>query len=172
METADSAIRRELRRVGVKTIVLLAVVVTTGSLGSICLRLGMKHDVIQASMHPLVLVREFSGFVGSFYVWLGIIFRIISGVAFMCLLSWADYSYVNPAASSAYIVTVFLGWLLLGEVVPAGRWLGTLLITFGVLLIGATPANTTKKRGTAPVEVAGVKATKREGPSPEAVGSD
>jgi uncharacterized membrane protein len=145
METADLPIRRSVRRVEPKTVIALAVVVITGSLGSVCLRVGMKHDVIHASLAPYVLLQEFHGFVANAWVWLGILFRVVSGVAFLCLLSWADYSYVNPAASSAYIITVLFGWLMLGEVVPPGRWIGTLLITLGVLLIGLTPANTTRK---------------------------
>lgn len=172
MATADSPVRRALRRVDVKTIVFLVVVVTTGSLGSVCLRAGMEHDVIHASMHPVVLFHEFSGFVTSFYVWLGIILRIISGVAFMCLLSWADYSFVNPSASSAYIVTVFFGWLLLGEVVPVGRWIGTALITVGVLLIGMTPANTTRNRAEASPEGEAEEGTTGKDPSAEAIASD
>lgn len=172
METSESAWRRYLSRIDLKTVVFLVVVVTTGSIGSVCLRAGMQHDVIQASMHPVVLFHEFSGFVTSFYVWLGIIFRIISALAFMCLLSWADYSFVNPAASSAYIVTVFFGWLLLGEMVPVGRWIGTALITVGVLLIGATPANTTRKSVESKADCPAEQRTEGETTPPEAVASD
>ena len=38
---------------------------------------------------------------------------------------------------------VLFGWLLLGEVVPPLRWIGAILISVGVVLIGMTPARTT-----------------------------
>jgi drug/metabolite transporter (DMT)-like permease len=148
METVDLPVRRLLRHVEPKTVIFLFVMVMTGSLGSVFLRVGMRHDVIRATLDPVVLLREFRGFVSNAYVWLGIACCIVSGLAFMVLLSWADYSYVNPAASSAYIITVFFGWLLLGEVVPTSRWTGTALITLGVLLIGLTPARTTGQKST------------------------
>jgi uncharacterized membrane protein len=158
METVNPPARRVWQQVAPKTVVALIVVIVTGSLGSVCLRVGMKHDVIHFSLAPDVLLQEFHGFVANAWVWLGIVLRAISGIAFLCLLSWADYSYVNPAASSAYIITVLFGWLMLGELVPASRWIGTLLITLGVLFIGLTPANTTgqatgsEKKSPAPEE--------------------
>lgn len=160
MEAVDWPARRVSRRVEPKTVAFLFLMVMAGSLGSVFLRVGMRHDVIHATFRLPILFQEFHGLVFSDYVWLGVLCRVVSGVAFMLLLSWADYSYVNPAASSAYIVTVVFGWLLLGEVVPTGRWIGTLLITLGVLLVGLTPANTTGKTG------AGEPGTGTESPTP------
>jgi drug/metabolite transporter (DMT)-like permease len=136
---------RASRRLELKTALFLAVMVTTGPLGNVFLREGMKHDVVHASMNPFVLYHEFHRFLTSVDVWLGIGSRVVSALAFMCMLSWADYSYVNPAASVAYVIVVFFGWLLLGEVVPLGRWIGAVLIGVGVLLIGLTPARTTRE---------------------------
>jgi len=143
METVELAIRRASKRVEMKTAVFLFIAVTTGPLGSVFLREGMKHDVIRPSFNPSLLLHEFNGFVFSGNVWLGIVSRIVSGVAMLCLFSWADYSYVNPASSVSFLISVFFGWWLLGETVPPGRWVGTCLITFGVLLICLTPARTT-----------------------------
>jgi drug/metabolite transporter (DMT)-like permease len=132
------------RKLQFKTVLFLFLMVTTGPLGNVLLRAGMKHEVVHASFNPLVLYHEFHGFLANFDVWLGIGSRIVSAGAFMCLLSWADYSYVNPVASVAYVIVVFFGWLMLGEVVPLGRWIGAILICTGVLLIGLTPARTTR----------------------------
>lgn len=126
-----------------KTAVSLGVVIVGNSFGSVLLRAGMKHDVVRVTLQSSALLQEFLGFLSSGNVWLGIVCRIVAGVAFLCLLSWADYSYVNPSAASGYILTVFLGWAVLGEVVPPSRWMGTLLITGGVFLVGLTPARTT-----------------------------
>jgi hypothetical protein len=143
MESVELAIRRSAKRVELKTAIFLFIAVTTGPLGSVFLREGMKHDVIRTSFNPAILFHEFNGFVLSGDVWLGIVSRIVSGVAMLCLFSWADYSYVNPASSVSYLISVFFGWWMLGEAVPTGRWIGACLITFGVLLICMTPARTT-----------------------------
>ena len=145
MDSVELPGRPASRRLQLKTALFLFVMVTTGPLGNVLLRAGMKHDVIRVAYNPFVLYREFHGFLTSADVWLGIGSRIVSAAAFMCLLSWADYSYVNPAASVAYVIVVFFGWLLLGEVVPPGRWIGAILIGLGVLLIGMTPARTTRE---------------------------
>ena len=60
----------------------------------------------------------------------------------MSMLSWADYSYVNPASSVNYVIGVYMGWAILGEVVPFWLWVGAVLICLGVLCIGKTPART------------------------------
>lgn len=144
MDSAAAPSRGIPKRLKVKTALCLFIMVTTGPLGNALLRAGMKHDVIQTSWNPVILVHEFRRFLANADVWLGIGSRIVSAVAFLCLLSWADYSYVNPAASVAYVIVVFFGWSMLGEVVPPGRWIGAALISIGVVLIGLTPARTTQ----------------------------
>lgn len=142
MGSAATPSRGIPNRLKLKTILCLFIMVTMGPLGSVLLRAGMRHDVIQVSLRPMVVVPEFLQFLSNVYIWLGILGRIISGFAFVCLLSWADYSYVNPASSVAYVIAVFFGWSMLGEVVPLGRWIGAIVIGLGVVLVGATPART------------------------------
>jgi drug/metabolite transporter (DMT)-like permease len=144
MSSIELPVRPSTRRLQVKTALFLFVMVTMGPLGNVLLRAGMRHHAVHSSLNPLVLYHEFHRFLANIDLWLGIGSRIISAAAFMCLLSWADYSYVNPAASIACVIVVFLGWALLGEFVPPGRWIGAVLICLGVLLIGLTPARTTR----------------------------
>ena len=69
-------------------------------------------------------------------------------LAFACaalVLSWADYSYVQPASATGYLFVALLGYLLLGEVIPRMRWVGVLVICVGVLLVGGTPPRTTEE---------------------------
>ena len=63
----------------------------------------------------------------------------------MLVLSWADFSYVLPATASMYVVIPLVGHFVLGESVTAVRWMGVALICVGVVFVGQTPANTTKK---------------------------
>ncbi len=135
--------RTPSRRVKIKTAVFLAVTVSTGPLGDVFLREGMKRADPPVQWNPAILIELSRIILTSPYVWLGIGSRLVSALAFMCMLSWADYSFVSPASSVNYVIAVLLGWLMLGETVPTGRWIGAILICLGVAFIGKTPARTT-----------------------------
>ena len=61
----------------------------------------------------------------------------------MALLSLADLSFVLPVTAIGYVFAVFLGKIFLHEAVTGQRWLGTVLIFAGALLVGVTSRNTT-----------------------------
>ena len=61
----------------------------------------------------------------------------------MLLLTWADYSYVQPATALAYASVAVLSYLVLGEYVSLLRWCGIALICLGVFIVGRTHPNTT-----------------------------
>ena len=61
----------------------------------------------------------------------------------MALLSWADLSYVLPVTSIGYVITAILGKYFFGEQITWQRWLGTLAIMLGMILVGLTAPNTT-----------------------------
>jgi uncharacterized membrane protein len=61
----------------------------------------------------------------------------------MALLSLADLSFVLPVTAVGYVIVVALGRVLLHETVTPQRWLGTLLIFGGALLVGSTARKTT-----------------------------
>jgi uncharacterized membrane protein len=63
----------------------------------------------------------------------------------MLVLTWADYSYVQPASSFSYAVVAMLGYFLLGEAVPTLRWIGIFVICAGVFIVGLTHPRTTEK---------------------------
>jgi len=89
-----------------------------------------------------------SAFVAVFsspWIWLGIVSMLLFLAAFMLVMSWADFSYVLPATAAMYAVIPLLGHFVLGESVTGLRWVGVALICLGVVLVGQTPPNTTKK---------------------------
>jgi uncharacterized membrane protein len=75
-----------------------------------------------------------------FHPWVaaGVALLIVWTFAHMALLSWADLSYVMPVTAIGYVVTAFAGKFFLGEVVSPMRWVGIVLITAGVTLVGRT----------------------------------
>jgi uncharacterized membrane protein len=76
-------------------------------------------------------------------VCLGIGLLILWMLSRMALLSWADLSYVLPVTALGYVLTALAGKLFLGEQVSPQRWMGTLLIVAGTILVGSTSIRTT-----------------------------
>ena len=70
----------------------------------------------------------FSRICSSGYIWLGVASLLTFFIAYMLVLTWADYSYVQPASSFSYAMVALLGYLLLGEVVSLQRWFGIAMI--------------------------------------------
>jgi drug/metabolite transporter (DMT)-like permease len=125
-----------------KTISFIALMVIFGPLGDVFLRMGMKRIgaidrwTLASSLHYFRLI------ITSGSIWLGIGSLLMFFVAYLMVLSWADYSFVQPASAVSYLVVALLGIYILGEAVSSGRWLGVAVICLGVLLVGHTPAST------------------------------
>jgi drug/metabolite transporter (DMT)-like permease len=128
-----------------KTYLLIAVMVIAGPLGNVLLGKGMKHVGELAIWPPLQLLHTASTIFTSASIWLGIGSLIIFFVAYMLVLSWADYSFVQPASSLAYGIVALLGYLLLGESVSPLRWAGIAIICMGVFVVGRTNPRTTEQ---------------------------
>ena len=69
---------------------------------------------------------------------IGFLAYVASTVVYFYVLSRAHLSWVYGIGGLSYIFTVVLAFFALGENVPPLRWLGVAIITFGVLLIGAS----------------------------------
>jgi drug/metabolite transporter (DMT)-like permease len=65
----------------------------------------------------------------------------------MLLLTWADYSYVQPATSLSYFFITVLSYFVLGEAISPARWLGVTVICLGVFIVGRTAPSTTPASG-------------------------
>jgi len=131
------------RRLQLKTIPLILLSVLLGPLGNVLLGKGMKglssaHSNRLLDFLPLIYHALFSP-----VLWLGIACLLGFFLVHMLLLTWADYSYVQPATALSYASVAILSYLLLGEVVSPLRWSGIALICFGVIVVGRTHPNTT-----------------------------
>jgi drug/metabolite transporter (DMT)-like permease len=126
-----------------RTYFLLTCMVLFSSLGNVLLGKGMKEVGEIASFAPSVLVPIFFKIALNSSIWLGMFSLLLFMVSYMMLLSWADLSYVQPAAAIAYGVAPVFGYFMLGEIVPTTRWIGVLFICAGVALVGVTAPSTT-----------------------------
>ncbi len=131
-------------RLKLKTSILIFLVIMFGSLGNIFLSKGMKRVGTFSSWRPGDVAPFLAHALESGLVWIGILLLILFFVAYSLVLSWADYSFVQPASSIGYGVVAVLGYFLLGEAITSTRWIGVAVICLGVFLVSQTPARTTE----------------------------
>ena len=88
------------------------------------------------SFLPLILQAA-----GSPLIWSGTGLLIIFFVLFLTVLSLADLSFVLPVISIEVIANVAFASYFLNEPVSTVRWLGTALISLGVILVFRSAGN-------------------------------
>jgi drug/metabolite transporter (DMT)-like permease len=130
-----------------KTYVSLLVMVIAGPVGDVLLSKGMKHIAAQTAHWTATATADAAGRVlSSGIIWLGLGCLIAYLIAEMVVLTWADYSYVQPASAGSYGVVALLGYFLLREEISLTRWIGVLVICLGVFIVGRTSPQTTKRK--------------------------
>lgn len=127
-----------------KTFSLIVLIVVFGPLGNLLLGKGMKELRIPPDYSAAELERFLLPALKSEFVWLGIGSLLLFFVAYALVLSWADYSYVQPISAFAYGIAALLGHYVLGEVVSSLQWAGIIVICLGVFVVGRTPPRTTE----------------------------
>ena len=105
---------------------------------------GMKNVGTVVTWAPSELPHVVSRVFMSGYIWLGVASLLTFFVAYMLILSWADFSYVQPASSVALLVVALLGYFYLGERISPLHWAGIVVICLGVFVVGNTPPRTTE----------------------------
>jgi hypothetical protein len=127
-----------------KTSVSILLIVIFGNLGNLLLKTGMKGLKGPAAWNLAELIRFATFVLRSEMVWLGIGFLLAFFAAQALVLSWADYSYVQPTAAFAYGTAALLGHFVLREAVSTLQWAGIIVICMGVFVVGRTPHRTTE----------------------------
>lgn len=108
--------------------------------GNSAMAIGMKQVPEKMSMDPALYLHAML----NPFVAMGIAALILSLLTRMALLSLADLSFVLPVTAVGYVIAVVIGKVFLHETVTTQRWLGTVLIFGGALLVGTTSRNTTE----------------------------
>lgn len=128
-----------------KTYIFLLLIALFAPLGNVLLSKGMKGVGSAKNWQPQELFHVFTQVLRSGYIWFGIACLLAFFVAYMLVLTWADFSFVQPASAFSYAIVAILGLLLLGEKVSALRWSGIAVICVGVLIVSDTHPRTTQK---------------------------
>jgi drug/metabolite transporter (DMT)-like permease len=127
-----------------KTYCMLLIMIVFAPLGNVMLGKGMKNVGTVATWAPSELLHIALRVLLSGYIWLGVASLLTFFVAYMLILSWADFSYVQPASSVALLVVALLGYFYLGERISPLHWAGIVVICLGVFVVGNTPPRTTE----------------------------
>ncbi len=128
-----------------KTVVLIVIMVSVAPLGDMFLRKGMEHIGAMPGWAPSELFHFFFAAFTSSTIWIGIGLLLAFFIAYLLVLSWADYSYVLPASSISTLVVALLAHFLLHETVRPLRWAGVALVCLGVFVVGHTQPRTTER---------------------------
>jgi len=119
-------------------IALVAFSIVLDVIGQLCFKLGLDR------LPELEGGFRLNAFWGQVFqapmLWAGIAAYVIEFFIWLEALSRAPLSLLFPAAALAYCGVVFAGKVFLGEHVSRRRWMGTLVITLGVLLVSIAGA--------------------------------
>jgi drug/metabolite transporter (DMT)-like permease len=127
-----------------ETYIMILIMVTVTPLGDIFLRKGMARIGAMASWAPADVFRFFFSAFTSPLIWLGIALQLTFFIAYLLVLSWADYSYVQPVSSAiSYPLIALLAQFILHESVSPIRWAGVGVICLGVFVVGRTQVKST-----------------------------
>lgn len=119
-----------------RNLIFIALIVATNTLGNLFLAFSMSQMPDFRADNALAYTRAiltnvwFVGGVALLIVWM---------IAQLSMFTWADLSYVLPVTASAYAFTAILGKFYLAERISMARWVGIVLISFGVILVSETP---------------------------------
>jgi uncharacterized membrane protein len=113
---------------------VVATVILLNVFGNLTLTWGLRHVAQRLGANPVDYVHAMlNPFVAA-----GIAMLILWLLTRMALMSWADLSFVLPVTAVGYVLNEALAHAVLHEAVSFQRWLGTLLIFAGALLVGST----------------------------------
>jgi drug/metabolite transporter (DMT)-like permease len=120
-----------------KVVVVILFATVLVAIGEILLSAGMKQVgaggfvglrlILAASSNPLVLC--------------GVLLSAAFFALYLLTLSWADISFVMPFTALSYFFVAVMAQTLLHEPVSLNRWIGILLIVFGVMVVGLGERN-------------------------------
>ena len=113
----------------------VAVIVAATTLSDALLTRRMKAhgEIRDFRLGPLG--RALTAVARSWHLPAAIALLAVSFFAFIALLAIADLSFAVPATAATFVVETVVARLALGEHVSPRRWLGTVLVTCGVMLI-------------------------------------
>src|SRR5262249_24465046 len=117
------------------------------AIGDVFLTRGMKALPSPALGEGAGLLDLFAHGLQSPALWIGTALLIVFFALYSAALSWADLSFVLPATAFGYVLNVACGYYFLQETISSRRWIASLVITVGVVLVSRSGSRTTETTG-------------------------
>ena len=114
---------------------LLAWIIVIGTCGEMCVSRAMKVVGEVKDFRPLAIVRVIARALRVGWMWLGVGMMAAAFFALLGVLAVDNVSFVVPVTALSYLAGACGGVFFLGERVTRERWLGVLLVVFGVSLV-------------------------------------
>lgn len=123
----------------VQVILLILASVGLSVLAQVTLKFGMSQSHIQAMLgQGGGGVTTAWTIITNQYILLGLFMYGFGAMLWLLVLARLDVSMAYPFVGLGFILTMLLGFFVLGESLSAMRIVGTLLITAGVVLVSLT----------------------------------
>ncbi|MDK9716987.1 MAG: EamA family transporter [Trichlorobacter sp.] len=127
-----------------KTIVIMLIAVTAGTVGDILLAKGMKQLGDLSTMNLRGIMEVALRAMTEWKIVLGTAMLALFFFLWLAVLSWEDLSVALPMQALNYVLVAILAKYLLHEEVSPLRWGGIALVCVGVMLI--TKSSTSDKK--------------------------
>src|SRR6476661_4926935 len=72
---------------------------------------------------------------GSIYVWIAIVFVILSLITWLYVLRYLPLSVAFPISQAVHALVPLGSWLILGENIVTLRWIGIAFVSLGLLVV-------------------------------------
>lgn len=118
-----------------KTVVVMLLAVTAGTVGDLLLTKGMKELGDLSAMNLRGILSAAYQALTSPKLVVGTAMLAIFFFLWLAVLSWEDLTVALPMQALNYVLVAFLSQYFLGEIVTPMRWAGTVLVCIGVILI-------------------------------------
>jgi drug/metabolite transporter (DMT)-like permease len=118
-----------------KTVIVMLIAVTAGTIGDILLARGMKDIGDISTMNLKGILNVAVQALTTPKLILGVAMLAVFFFLWLAVLSWEDLSVALPMQALNYILVAFLSQYFLHEVVTPLRWAGTVLVVIGVIMI-------------------------------------
>jgi multidrug transporter EmrE-like cation transporter len=129
----QAPIKREATRPRAVRGSLVAVLISalTATASEICLKLGATETAARPTILPWLGISGLE----SKWVWFGILFTILSFVAWVRAIRVIPLSSAYTLSNSVHVFIPLSCWLILGESISARRWAGIALVIVGLIVI-------------------------------------
>ncbi len=118
-----------------KTLVIMLLAVTAGTIGDLLLAKGMKEMGDISAMNLRGILNVAIQALTTPKLILGTVMLAVFFFLWLAVLSWEDLTVALPMQALNYVLVAFLSQYFLGETVSPLRWAGTVLVCIGVMLI-------------------------------------